>query len=98
MSGAPRLIPEEVEQLRRACFAHARDLIQAAELLQHNQLPHLSYHLATLALEEVGKAELIVMQAISRARGEEAAWISRQLESHTKKLFIALLGPQFGKP
>jgi AbiV family abortive infection protein len=97
MAAALKTFAQDVEQRRKACFLHASDLIRAAEQLQAENLPHISYHLATLALEEIGKAELIVMQGLSIARGEEASWISRYLESHTKKLFITFLGPQFGR-
>ena len=39
-----------------ACFRNARDLLRAAKrLLEVEKLPNIGFHLAVLALEEVGK-------------------------------------------
>jgi AbiV family abortive infection protein len=64
-------------------------------LLDEPATPNLSYHLALLALEEIGKAGLIAGQAaVGSAR--DSAWLDRWLSSHSRKLLWALWAP-FGK-
>jgi AbiV family abortive infection protein len=86
----------EAIKVRAACYAHARDLLDAAtKLLDEPATPNLSYHLALLALEEIGKAGLIAGQAaVGSAR--DSAWLDRWLSSHSRKLLWALWAP-FGK-
>ena len=51
-----------------ACFRNARDLLRAAKrLLEDEKLPNISFHLAVLALEEVGKAVMLGTRDIMRA-------------------------------
>jgi hypothetical protein len=47
---------------RRICFQHAGDLIKAAEraLSEAPSLPNIAFHLTLLAIEEMGKAGLIL--------------------------------------
>jgi AbiV family abortive infection protein len=49
---------EEMHRAMRACVDHARDLLDAAKILHAADKPHIAYHLATLALEEMGRREL----------------------------------------
>jgi len=86
----------EALKLIEACRNHAQDLYGAAELLKEQGLPNVAYHLATLALEELGKAQLIGMRSMSK-RDDADAWYDKQLEDHVKKLFWALWGRVFGK-
>jgi AbiV family abortive infection protein len=79
-----------------ACRNHAQDLYGAAALLKEQGLPNVAYHLATLALEELGKAQLIGMRSMSK-RDDADAWYDKQLEDHVKKLFWALWGRLFGR-
>jgi AbiV family abortive infection protein len=79
-----------------ACYTHATDLINAAaRLLKDPATPNLSYHLALLALEEIGKARLIGGRAaVGSAR--DSAWMDKWLSNHSRKLLWALWTP-FGK-
>jgi AbiV family abortive infection protein len=86
----------EALKLIEACRNHARDLYGAAVLLREQGLANIAYHLATLALEELGKAQLIGMRSMSK-RDDADAWYDKQLEDHVKKLFWALWGRVFGK-
>jgi hypothetical protein len=45
--------PEAIQAME-ACRCHAQDLFDGAKLLREKSLPNLAYHLATLALEELG--------------------------------------------
>lgn len=74
-------------------LAHADDLLAAAKCLL-SEFPHLAYHLAALALEEVGRATLFVM---IDATGGDAAGLVRALDDHVGKLFWAIWGPSFGR-
>ena len=48
------------------------------------------YHLATLSLEELGKAQLIGMRSF--AKDDADSWYGKQFEDHIKKLFSGNLG------
>jgi len=85
-------INPDVLKVIEACKVHARDLYRGAQELREQGLPNLAYHLGTLALEEIGKAQLIGMQAMSK-RDESSSWFDKQLDDHIKKLFWALWGP-----
>jgi len=82
---------------RQRCIDHASELLRAAgSTLKNERLPNIAYHLATVALEEIGKADLIGMGRSARADGEGEGWARKRLEDHVGKLFIALWGPSFG--
>ena len=83
-------------KLIEACRNHAQDLYRAANLLKEQGQPNVAYHLATLALEELGKAQLIGMRSMSK-RDDADSWYDKQLEDHIKKLFWALWGRLFGR-
>jgi AbiV family abortive infection protein len=56
--------------------------------------PRIAFHLATLALEETGKASLLAISATSAALGrEEPSIVITALDDHVRKLFWALWGP-----
>lgn len=83
---------QHAQEVRKACLTHAEELISAARCLLESH-PHLSYHLATLALEEIGK---IVQTVISISSVEfEIGKTPPNLESdnHIQKLFWALWSP-----
>jgi AbiV family abortive infection protein len=92
------MTPFKTEVLRamEACRSHAQDLFNGAKLLRDNSLPNLSYHLATLALEELGKGQLIGMKSF--AKDEADSWYGKQFDDHIKKLFWALWGQLLAKP
>jgi AbiV family abortive infection protein len=59
------LLLAEASKLRAACYSHAAELLKAAKkLLEEPATPNIAYHLALLALEEVGKAGLIGARAV----------------------------------
>jgi AbiV family abortive infection protein len=86
----------EAGKVRAACYAHATDLLNAAaKLLDEPSTPNLAYHLALLALEEIGKAGLIGGRA-AFGSARDSAWMDKWLSSHSRKLLWALWTP-FGK-
>ena len=92
------MTPFKPEVLRaiEACRSHAQDLFDGAKLLREKSLPNLAYHLATLALEELGKAQLIGMKSF--AEDEADSWYGKQFDDHIKKLFWALWGQFLAQP
>lgn len=83
---------KHAQEIRSACLSHAEELLVAARCLLESH-PHLSYHFATLALEEIGK---IVQTVISISSTElEVGKTPPNLESdnHIQKLFWALWSP-----
>jgi AbiV family abortive infection protein len=69
-----------------ACVVHARHLLDSAKAVQEKGFFNIAYHLATLALEELGRREMIQVQSMSvRVRGE--ARLPKATDDHVKKLF-----------
>jgi AbiV family abortive infection protein len=75
-----------------ACVAHARDLVEAAKAVQETGRSNIAYHLATLALEELGKRKLYEIQTASMAAGETPPWQIKATEDHRKKLLWCFYG------
>ena len=81
-----------------ACFANARNLLRAAKrVLNDEKLPNVAFHLAILALEEVGKAVLLGTRDIARTVEDETVFIDNRLDDHVFKLFWALWTPGFAR-
>jgi AbiV family abortive infection protein len=80
------------QQAIDACLVHARDLLRGAKLLRDGDLPNLAFHLALLALEEVGRHDLLAIQFISSTRPVPPAWPIKHAQNHVQKLFWALFG------
>jgi AbiV family abortive infection protein len=72
---------------RDACLKHGRHLLECARQIQGHS-PHVAYHLATLALEEIGKSLLIRFP-----REEDDQSSTPLIDKHLKKLFWALYAP-----
>jgi AbiV family abortive infection protein len=91
-------IPRDVINLRNACLSHAEDLVRAAKrILTDERLPNISYHLAALALEEIGKSILIVMGYFAHER-DDSTWSPEKFyDDHVKKLFWATWDPLIGR-
>ena len=83
---------EEANQVHLACLEHARELIDEAERLIESS-PHLSFHLTTLALEEIGKSvqTFIELNRLPEPSGNTPRFLNR--DDHVQKLFWALWSP-----
>lgn len=90
---------EQLQKIIESCQLHAKDLLNAAcKILADCNLPNIAYHLAALALEEIGKCDLIcMMHTFKTEKGENIPWAEKQTDDHVKKLYWALWGPSFGK-
>lgn len=78
-----------------ACIAHAHNLIASARAVQAINQPHIAYHLAVIALEELGRGELIEVQSIAAERPDANTKWGKHIQSHVQKLFWCFLGPSF---
>lgn len=87
------LVPFDADLLGAmdACVEHARDLIESARLVQQAGRPNIAFHLAVLALEELGRRELLGIKAI----GQPDSWADKFLQDHIQKLFWCFFGTQF---
>ena len=75
-----------------ACVAHARDLVESAKLVQKSGRANIAYHLATLALEEIGRRELFQIQAVAATVGDVPPWQMNATQDHVQKLFWCFYG------
>lgn len=87
--------PTEIAQQQwDFCLANAGDLIAAAERVLGSDNGHhnIAYHLATLAIEEIGKAGMIAARAAvgSRPDGDP---MSERLDDHVYKFMWAVWSP-----
>src|SRR4051794_204004 len=57
--------------VRASCTTHAGDLLQVARLAEKDGKPHIAFHLALLALEELGKLHLHAIARIQDAHGDD---------------------------
>jgi AbiV family abortive infection protein len=78
----------------RACVKHARDLLESARAVYNIEHPNIAFHLGILALEELGRRELIGLQRVAQNSGKERPWEKHAL-AHTKKIFWCFFGLEF---
>lgn len=78
-----------------ACVRHARDLVTAAKAVLASGQHNIAFHLATLALEEVGRRALIAVQDISSKATVPPAWPRKHEQDHVKKLFWCFFDAMF---
>jgi len=79
----------------QACVDHASDLLEAARAVLAIDKHNVAYHLAALALEEIGRRELLAMQFVSSKGATPPAWPIKHQTNHYQKLFWAFLGVDF---
>lgn len=88
---------EELEKVCSACLRNAADLLKSARVLLDQDVDHICYHLATLALEEIGKTTLLRTKFSKDSIQQPEAFSISTIDDHIKKLFWALWTPFFGK-
>jgi len=57
---------EKIVAAMAACVTHARDLLSSARAVQAAGRSNIAYHLAALALEELGRRELLGVQSVAK--------------------------------
>ena len=78
-----------------ACVKHARDLFDSARAVEKTGHPNIAYHLATLALEELGRRELLGVQWVAAKAKVPPTWPTKNTQDHVKKLFWCFFGAGF---
>ncbi|WP_080672272.1 AbiV family abortive infection protein [Bradyrhizobium japonicum] len=78
-----------------ACVGHASDLLDSARAVMLAGHPNIAYHLAALALEEIGRRALLGVQAVSKMATVPPAWPKKHEQDHVKKLFWCFFGGGF---
>ncbi len=89
---------EEIEPILNACLLNAERLLSSAKAVMAPGQFHVAYHLATLAMEEIGKAGLIFVESMGlkdEPEGDDSR-LSKWMEDHERKLFWAIWLPAFG--
>lgn len=94
MSEARQIDPEMAKALE-ACLCHARDLVASAKLTHDAGRSNIAYHLATLALEELGRRELLAVQFIAAQEVVPPTWPVKHSSDHVQKLFWCFFGASF---
>jgi AbiV family abortive infection protein len=87
----------EIDRIVAACLGNAEELLNAAKCVAQTSSNHVGYHLATLALEEIGKAAMISMSSLREATDEERKGPIDWIDNHQRKLFWALWSIRFDK-
>jgi AbiV family abortive infection protein len=88
-------IDEKTIAAMKACIDHARALLDSARAVQAANYPNVAYHLAALALEEIGRRELIGVQSLAARRPDPPAWTAKHTQDHIKNLFWCFFGGAF---
>lgn len=88
--------PPLAEQLR-ICTDHAQDLIDASSAVYSGGKSNIAYHLAALALEEVGRHELLILEHGANRQPVPPSWPVKHRQDHVQKLFWAFFGAAFGR-
>jgi AbiV family abortive infection protein len=88
--------PEEFKPAIKACLQNAEKLIAAAKASAVPGSYHIAFHLATMALEEIGKSSMIFLDALeptSAIAHEETKTPLKWIDDHERKLFWAIWLP-----
>lgn len=94
-SDGKRQIDDKTVAAMKACVDHARALLDSAKAVQDANHPNVAYHLAALALEELGRRELIGVQSLASRRPDAPTWAAKHTQDHIKKLFWCFFGGAF---
>lgn len=82
------------EPFYKGCLVHTAQALKGARALYDAGLHHFAYHLALLALEEIGKLEVVLMGRVSTDENS-ANFKKKFMDDHVGKIFWAFWGPTF---
>ncbi|MDE1924684.1 MAG: AbiV family abortive infection protein [Patescibacteria group bacterium] len=91
--------PEDIKkhnEFRHICLKNAEELLDGASAMLEKKLDHIAFHLSVLALEEIGKVELMGVRLMA-AKHPSDREMNLDIDDHEKKLFFAIWGQSFGK-
>jgi AbiV family abortive infection protein len=90
---------DAAKPIRQACLLNAECLLNSAKEIRRPDRKHISFHLAALALEEIGKSSMVTISSLSSpTTGDGDADEHRgpeRLDDHERKLFWAMFMPSF---
>lgn len=90
-SGGSTEHQDHIARIRAACVENAEELLNAAAVTAKQEgSNHIAYHLAALALEEIGKSSMIFMSSLRTHGDEERKRPVDWIEDHERKLFWAI--------
>jgi AbiV family abortive infection protein len=81
------VLSEHDRQVADACLKNAEDLVSSADLSLERGSHHIAFHLAVLALEELGKRQIVMLNAMSQSHKGSAFVSPKKLDDHIGKLF-----------
>lgn len=87
-------IPPQTLRARDACLQNAEDLLVASKAVLNEKLFNIGYHIAVVALEEIGKACLLTVSKIQEYDTGDSRY-QKHTDDHVKKIFWALLDLSF---
>src|SRR5258706_15530504 len=79
--------------IRRNCLDNAESLLSMAERELGKGADHVCFHLALLALEEIGKAGFAIASSAVMAGRGNTKQLREWMEDHEKKIFWAVWRP-----
>lgn len=91
-------IVNNFNKFREICLKNSEDLLKASKVSLDAGIEHASFHLAVLALEEIGKAEMEIIRTMSLLHPRpESLRYNLAIDDHERKLFFCFWGPSFGR-
>ncbi len=92
---------EAVKLVFRKCLDNAEALLDSAKDCRAKKRNHIAFHLAVLALEEIGKASMLLARKVYphvvKDEDSDESKLSEEVADHRKKLFWAMLTPGFDR-
>jgi AbiV family abortive infection protein len=85
----------EIIKIKNTCLANAESLLSVAERELNKGVDHICFHLALMALEEIGKSILVTIGFTVSIAGKETGSLVVAMDDHIKKIFWALWGGAF---
>ena len=93
-------MPKDIVQIQKVkdiCLRNAEGLLSLAEKEIGGKIDHICFHLALLALEEIGKSILVTIDFAVSNTDNNRTGLNGAIDDHIKKIFWALWGPVFSK-
>jgi len=87
------MVDEKSKAVREACIASAESFLSVAERDLGDGAEHIRFHLALLALEEVGKSVLATISHSDDRLDRSTSSQASAIDDHVKKIFWAIWGP-----